>query len=497
MTMMPTSPVPAPTPGALVPAVYQLPLDDASTDPAETMAAESRDWSEPLLRENAIWFCQLRWIVVAALATSGVAGFFPDALASVGLVVRPAGPLGAAALLAGLNAIFWRLARASAQGAFPPVRLLLWTQIVSDLLILTAVVHWVDRDLPAAPFMYLFHLILACIVFTPGESLMVAVLAAGFYLTGLALESADLIVPASVLVPGAVSGGAGAGPGSLPFFVVPMLLIWAVIWYLASRLAGIVRHRDRELAVTNRRLLASSEERARHMLQTTHQLKAPFAAIHAQTQLLLGGYCGELPAAARTAAEKISTRCLALSRQIQEMLQLANLRSRGQVAPPRRELNLASAIEDVIGRLEPTARQRGIRIEKQVEPVFITAVADHVIMLLDNLLENAVNYSHDGDVVQVTAKPAAPGQAEIVVRDHGIGIPPDKLPRIFEDYYRTDEAVQHNRSSTGLGLAVVRQVAREMRAAIQVESAPGWGTRFTVRLPTSPVLPRSSAIPTP
>jgi signal transduction histidine kinase len=333
--------------------------------------------------------------------------------------------------------------------------------------------------------MYLFHLILACIVFTPGESLIVAVLAAGFYLTGLALESASLVSP-SILTPDMAS----ASPGSRPisFIVVPMLLIWGVIWYLASRLASIVRHRDRELAVTNRRLVASSEERARHMLQTTHQLKAPFAAIHAQTQLLLGGYCGELPAAARAVAEKISTRCLALSRQIQEMLQLANLRSRGQVAPPLRELNLAGAIDDVVARIEPTARQRGIRIEKQVEPLSLTAVADHLTMLLDNLVVNAVSYSHDGGLVQVTAKPASSNDAEVIVSDCGIGIPQDKLPRIFEDYYRTDEAVKHNRSSTGLGLAVVRQVAREMRAAIQVESAPGWGTRFTVRLPCKPLL---------
>lgn len=494
---MPASAVSAPASSAVVPVVYQLPQDDAPTPAAEKETTESRDWSEPLLRENAIWFCQLRWIVVAVLGVAGVAGFFPDALAVAGLVIHPARLLGTAALLAALNAVFGRLARASARGAFPRVRLLLWTQIVSDLLILTAVVHWLDSDLPAAPFMYLFHLILACIVFTPGESLIVAVLAAGFYLAGLALESAGLLPRSSVLVPGAASGGSGAGPVSLPFLVVPMLLIWAVIWYLASRLTAIVRHRDRELAVTNRRLMASSEERARHMLQTTHQLKAPFAAIHAQTQLLLGGYCGDVPAAARAVAEKISVRCLALSRQIQEMLQLANLRSRGQVAPPLRAINLAAAIEDVMARLEPTARQRDIRLERRVEPVTLVAVADHLTMLLDNLVANAVNYSQDGGEVQVTARPIAPGQAEVVVSDHGIGIPPDKLPRIFDDYYRTDEAVKHNRSSTGLGLAVVRQVARELRAAVQVESAPGWGTRFTVRLPTRPDISCHSAPPNP
>lgn len=469
--------------------LYQLPLDDAPTSPPHPDAAEEGNWTEPLLRENAIWFCQLRWIVVAVLTAVGMAGFFPQALGAVGLVIPPGWPLATAALLAFLNIGFRRLARASERGGFPSVRVVLWTQIVCDLLILTAVVRWVDRDLPAAPFMYLFHLILACIVFPPAESLIVAGLAAGFYLTGLALELAGLPTPPSILTADAALKLSTSREPSLPFLVAPMLVIWVVIWYLVSRLAEVVRRRDRELAVTNRRLEASGEERARHMLQTTHQLKAPFASIHAQTQLLLGGYCGELPAAARSVAEKISARCLALSRQIQEMLQLVNLRSLGQAAPQRRELNVDTTLVDVIGRIEPTARQRGIRIEKQIEPVSLTAVADHLIMLLDNLVVNAVNYSYDQGVVEVTCRPAAPGEAEVVVRDHGIGIAKEKLPRIFEDYYRTDEAVQHNRSSTGLGLAVVRQVAREMRAIVQVESAPGWGTRFTVRLPDQPVFP--------
>jgi light-regulated signal transduction histidine kinase (bacteriophytochrome) len=60
---------------------------------------------------------------------------------------------------------------------------------------------------------------------------------------------------------------------------------WTIIWYLVSRLADTLRQRERELATTNLRLKASSDERMKHMLQTTHQLKAPFAAIHANTQL--------------------------------------------------------------------------------------------------------------------------------------------------------------------------------------------------------------------
>jgi two-component system, OmpR family, phosphate regulon sensor histidine kinase PhoR len=464
---------------------YQLPLQESDTGAGAAVAAEASDWNEPLLRANAIWFCQLRWIVVAVLAVVGIAGFFPRSMAAFGLIIPFHWPLGTAILLAILNVIYQRFARVSQRGGFPSMRSLLWIQIVCDLVILTAVIRWVDQDLPAAPFMYLFHLILACMVFPPGESLLVAGLAAGCYLTRLALEPAVLAAPASILSASAAPVNAGLVQRALPAFVGSMLLIWIVIWYLVSRLAEVVRRRDRELATTNRRLELSGEERARHMLQTTHQLKAPFAAIHAQTQLLLDGYCGDLPVTARKVVERISARCLVLSRQIQEMLQLANLRSQGQTTPGRRQIDLGQVIGDVIARVEPTARQRGIRIEQHLEPVTLLAVADHLTMLLDNLVVNAVNYSHDQGVIQVTCRLLPPDAVEIAVRDHGIGIPREKLPRIFEDYYRTEAAVQHNRSSTGLGLAVVRQAARALQATIQVESAPGWGSRFTVRLPSS------------
>jgi signal transduction histidine kinase len=473
----PTAP-PQPNPA---PGVFLLPTDDPHThaDPN----AHAGDWSEPLLRQNATWFCQLRWLVVAALTLVGIAPLLPHPILPFALQIPPAGPLAAATLLALLNLLFQHWARTSQQGRFPKVSLLLWLQIVSDLLILTAVVHWVHRDWPAAPFMYLFHLILACIVFPPTESLLVAALAATFYLSSLTFEAAGWIHPPPALTPHTPT------TPSILAVTLPMFIVWAVIWYLASRLAETVRRRDRELAITNRRLEASSEERARHMLQTTHQLKAPFAAIHAQAQLLEGGYCGPLPDPAQTVVQKISARCLALSRQIQEMLQLANLRSQAQLPLAPRQVHLDQALDEVLARLEPAARLRGIQIQRQLNPALVTAIPDHLAMLLENLVLNAIHYSHNHSTIEVHNHTSATRQPVVVVRDHGIGIPKDKLPRIFDDYYRTEEAVQHNRASTGLGLAVVRHVARLLHARIQVESAPGWGTRFTVHFPTLPPTP--------
>ena len=106
---------------------------------------------------------------------------------------------------------------------------------------------------------------------------------------------------------------------------------------------------------------------------------------------------------------------------------------------------MQTLIEDVLTRVEPAARQRGVHFEKEIQPVTVEVVEDDLTMLMDNLLVNAVNYSYENGVVHVSCCGQASGETLIMVRDQGIGIPKEKLPRIFDDYYRTEEAVQHNR----------------------------------------------------
>ena len=108
------------------------------------------------------------------------------------------------------------------------------------------------------------------------------------------------------------------------------------------------------------------------------------------------------------------------------------------------------------------------------------------VVTTENLVDNSVSYSKEGGLVEISCSAEPDGSATVMVRDHGIGIPPDKLPLIFDDYYRTDEAANHHRMSTGLGLAIVRDVAIAESIEVRVESRPGWGTRFRLTIPAKP-----------
>ncbi len=220
------------------------------------------------------------------------------------------------------------------------------------------------------------------------------------------------------------------------------------------------------------------------MLRTTHELKAPFAAIHANAQLLLRGHCGVLSDEALDVVRRIARRCSRLATEIQEMLQLANLRSSSEQPIQPTELDLAEVVGWAISQVNQTAEAHGVAIGAELEPAPIVGVQDHLRMLVANLLSNAVAYSQEGGRVAVRCCAAAPGDDVLVsVEDHGIGIAPEKLPRIFEEYYRTDEAARHNKESTGLGLAIVQHVALEHGIRVRVESTLKEGTRFTLGFP--------------
>jgi two-component system, OmpR family, phosphate regulon sensor histidine kinase PhoR len=180
--------------------------------------------------------------------------------------------------------------------------------------------------------------------------------------------------------------------------------------------------------------------------------------------------------------EQIAARCEMLSREIKAMLQLANLRSR--VNSPLPVLtDLPALIRSCLANLAPQAAKRGIVVVEDLSAASVRVVPDHAVMMIDNVLSNAVAYSCDGQKVTVSCRPKPSGGAIVTVEDSGIGIPTAKLPQIFDDYYRTAEAVKHNKASTGLGLAIVRQVAMAGRVSVHVESAPQLGTLFTLDFP--------------
>lgn len=462
--------------------VYELPLDKGVSFSKERSPKKIfTSLPTTFLINNILWYCRIRWIIIISFVILGTLGFSPETFYPYGLKLNAEWPFLLAGILVMENLLFlWHTRTLKLSPTIQEVKLNLWSQIFLDLIIATTVVHCVGSLETYVPFIYLFHIVLGCIFFSQRQSFII-------------------VVAACVLYAGCVSMELFCGSFTCIFtgkamrvqidnsYILNMgfaMAIWLVVWGLTSRLSGMLRDQSNELAETNRLLMKTHEEKTKSLLRTTHELKAPFAAIQVNTQLLLKGICGPLPDKALEIIRRIAERSHWLTYEIQEMLQLSALLSTSQITLHWSKFNLSEILSWCVDNIESIANEHNVTFRTDMEPAFIMGVEDHLKMLLVNLLSNAVIYSKKGGHVHLQCGTTDQNRQKVTIEDHGIGIPGDKLPMIFDDYYRTNEALRHNKMSTGLGLSIVRHIASIHGIRVRVESQVRSGTKFELWFPS-------------
>jgi two-component system phosphate regulon sensor histidine kinase PhoR len=132
------------------------------------------------------------------------------------------------------------------------------------------------------------------------------------------------------------------------------------------------------------------------------------------------------------------------------------------------------------------ADRKGIRIHTECQASLTGTINTLMVeRALSNLIDNAINYTEAGGTIRVGAR--TDGQDLVLqVEDNGIGIPAKHQSRLFERFYRVDKARSRNSGGTGLGLAIVKHIALAHGGQVTVESTPGQGSRFDIRLPLKP-----------
>lgn len=238
----------------------------------------------------------------------------------------------------------------------------------------------------------------------------------------------------------------------------------------------------------NAELTRVNEEKTRYLVQATHQLKAPFAAIQSYIDILLDGFAGEIGQRVIEVLRKIRRRAEHLTAAIAEMLELEHIKSCRWETLPREPLDLEELLRRVVRHFEEQARKRNIQISLEfcAETIRVEGNREQVSEMFDNLLENAVHYSRDGSSIVVRTSLLPDGRVGVAVIDSGIGIPRENLGKIFREYFRSNNAAEVYENGSGLGLAIVKQVAEMHHFEIVVESELGRGTTFFIKAPSAP-----------
>lgn len=228
---------------------------------------------------------------------------------------------------------------------------------------------------------------------------------------------------------------------------------------------------------TFERLHDSFERQRQFTADASHELRTPVTILISETQRLLKRErtAEEYREALQTCGETAQR----MRRLIEALLLLA--RQDGQTRDePNSICDLSDCLRDVISHLRPLAEERHRRLEARLNPAPCKADAEAISILATNLISNGLQ--HGGNVT--VSSRAEAGEAVFTVGDDGPGIAEADQPHIFERFYRADQARTGNSGHSGLGLAIAKAIVDNHGGSLRVESKPGQGTTFEVRLPS-------------
>jgi len=215
----------------------------------------------------------------------------------------------------------------------------------------------------------------------------------------------------------------------------------------------------------------------------SHELRTPLTSIKGFVETLLDGALQE-PETARHFLEIINDEADRLNRLIGDLLSLSRIEAKqGEIH--KTFVDLEKLISNVVSVLSPQANEKSLTLNIDIKKPLPTLQVDSDLIgqLMINLVDNAIKYTPKGGRIDITAFRVKNG-IKVAVKDTGIGIPWDSIPRLFERFYRVDKARSREMGGTGLGLAIVKHILEVHGGTIDVDSRVGRGSNFTFFLPS-------------
>lgn len=420
------------------------------------------------------WLIRLRWYAILGLFAGVLLlkivnlgpTFSLDAMAIVGF------------FLLGLNLIYLSYATAKTQFGMRSLVTLLNLQMVMDLFILTILVYLTGAEESPLTFFYVFHIILASIIFPGGFSYLYSLLVIFLYSGLLLLEHFAYLDHICFFHDLHLVDDSRLVLGIWFIFVITMM----VSAYLAQNVTERHRRVRAKLEEANLKLQEINETKTTFFRYASHEMKAPISTIQSTLMVIediLGSKADE------RVLNMLNRAIGRTSETIGMLKDLADLTYGNFQETQKFELlDLKAILMEIVSDAKPNADRKAQKLE-------LTAAgpahefygdADALQKVFNNLVSNAVRYTQEAGIITVTLKK---DELNFVVEviDNGPGIPASEQVNIFKEFYRTPSAKKAISEGTGLGLAIVMRMVELHGGDIKVESKEGKGSKFTVILP--------------
>ncbi|MEX2442455.1 MAG: HAMP domain-containing sensor histidine kinase [Alkalispirochaeta sp.] len=436
---------------------------------------ESTEYSD--LAGVVAWFIQLRWIaaigVFAALLLS-------DFVYSYRLPYKALYSLTGILFLlnSSLALYFFQLkAKILSRGEMSFV---FHFQIVSDYVILFLLIYLTGFLKNPLIYYFVFHVVLTAFIF-PRKAVYAYVisLVVLFVLTAVAEWSGW--IPTFGSIPGLPTVSESYPTSFLYMFALVSTIL--ITGYLITSIMERVEERGQrtELELDHYRRL--DQAKSNFILQVTHELRGPLAALKGYHEMILKGITGEISEKTQKSLQRANQRTQNLLNIIDEMLDYAYMKSEEDKQYEIEDLSLKEVLNHNFELYNILAKGKSIKlIISCPSSLVVKASRDLLDIILGNLITNAIKYSSPNTTVTVNAEEEK-DEVHLSVRDEGMGIEPEELAKVFDEFHRTRRARKIEQDGTGLGLSIVQKAVNMLNGRVTVYSEVEKGTSFHIYLP--------------
>jgi signal transduction histidine kinase len=443
----------------------------------------------PSLIRRAYWLIRLRWVAIATLA---VATFVSRELMSVSLPAPALYTL--AIILLFYNLVLYGLLRywtramdgeSAPSSSLSSIERVVTFQICADLLILATILHFSGGIENPFSFFFVFHMIIVSILRPKGQSYLQATLAVLLFGGLVTLERVGILTHYSL------TGFAGHELYRSSTFVFGFLFVFTVtlylVVYMTTSIGTQLRLYQEDLERANAQLQEKDQVKNEYVLRVTHDIKGHLAAVQSCLDTVISEMVGPLNEKQKDMIGRAHRRTIKCMEFITALLKLTRMKLTGQFESER--FSLRKTLLSALALVQNRAESKSIALHHQIDPAIDMIDGEAVLIeeTITNILLNAVKYTPAGGKVEIEARQDG-AFVQVRITDTGIGIPPADLTRIFEEFYRADNARATERDGTGLGLAFAKQVVERHGGRIWAENNPTGGSTFTFTLPSGPNL---------
>ncbi len=362
-------------------------------------------------------------------------------------------------------------------------------QIAVDWIALVLLVHYTGGIESPVIFYFIFHVIIAAILLSKNECYLQTGFAVLLIISLSILEYFNIIphVHIKELFPNPVYDK-GLYLLSIIFFSITSLYISA---YLATSVNNRLRKRENEIvalkdSITDayNKLEAIDKEKSEFTYKVTHELRSPLSAIQSLLKSIEDGYAGEISQKARDLIVRSEKRTSFLITLVNGLLDLIA----GKIGKPKegatKLIDINVAVKNTLHLMQEKTKSKNLKIiiKTTPKPSYLRIVPDDLDIILTNLIDNSVKYTEQGGTISINNL-ITNKEIKVEISDTGIGIIKEDLNKIFNEFYRSENAKTVELRGTGLGLSIVKNLIKQYRGNIDVRSKIGKGTTVTISFP--------------